>query len=457
MASALEAIDTRLKRMNLGEWLVRRNPLYYGSTRRQMDALLQSPLEERVRWTRARLTNVLEAARRTPYGKTIPADQPIERWPLLSKETLRDDPHAFRAGGSWFAARATTGGTTGTPVSLIRSPAAVVAEQVCRDRMMRALGVDPVEARVAVLRADSVKHPSDRKPPYWKYALGGRQLILSSAHLNAETLPAFLHELERFRADVLWVHPSMLEVLCRLLMQVRASLRVAGVFASSEVLRPEVWELARNLLGCAIVDCYGQAERVAYAHAREPHEYFFLPGYAYVELIERERDEEGTYYEVVGTSLWNLAMPLVRYCTGDLIHVRGHPTGEELAQIAYGLRPFHSIVGRSRDVLLAPDARSIIPGLSHIPRGVPHLLRLQIVQESPERIVLRALTSPAFSKADRERLLHNARRKIPAGASIELQIVDHLERTAGGKTPFVVHAPQVQRALREAGLQAGAS
>src|SRR5690606_37795749 len=134
-----------------------------------------------------------EAARRTPYGKTIPSDQPIERWPLLSKETLRDDPHAFRAGGSWFAARATTGGTTGTPVSLIRSPAADVAEQVCRDRMMRALGVDPVEARVAVLRADSVKHPSDRKPPFWKYALGGRQLILSSAHLNAETLPAFLH------------------------------------------------------------------------------------------------------------------------------------------------------------------------------------------------------------------------------------------------------------------------
>lgn len=455
MARTLESMDTQLKRLNVGERLVRRNPFYYGSTRRQLDGLLDSDLDNRIAWTRMRLTKVLEAASRSPYGRTLGAGRSLSSWPLLDKNKLRDDFRAFCTGSTWFTARASTGGTTGTPVALVRSPAAVVAEQVCRDRMIRMLNVDPVSARVAVLRADSVKHPDDLDPPFWKYALGGRRLILSSPHLSSRTLPSYLAELRAFRPDLLWVHPSMLEVFCRLLMQARESFHVAGVLASSEVLSPQVWSLTRDLLGSEIVDCYGQAERVAYAYACRPNEYRFLPGYAHIELLERGSDEVGAYYEVVGTSLWNLAMPLVRYRTGDLIRVEGDtPDEQQLVEVAHGLRSFNGIVGRSRDVLLTPDERGIIPGLSYIPRGVPHLLRLQIAQETPRKIILRALTTTEFSSADAERLLANARSKIPNDASIELDVSGYLQRTAGGKAPFVVHSSDVQRALEALGMEA---
>jgi len=69
-------------------------------------------------------------------------------------------------------------------------------------------------------------------------------------------------------------------------------------------------------------------------------------------------------------------------------------------------------------------------------------------------VILRVLATPAFGSEQKNRLLANARSKIPESVSIEIEVVDALERTASGKTPFVVHAPEVADALRAAGLLA---
>lgn len=454
MLAVLRALDTRVKRLDLGDRFVRRNPLYYGSIRRQIEGLQTSTLQERIDWTQERVRTVLAAARRTRYGERAGAPAELLRWPLLDKGPVQQDPKSFHAGGSWVAAPASTGGTTGTPLQLIRSPAAIVAEQICLDRMLQTLGADPVTARIAVLRADEIKDPSDDAPPFWKYAMGGRRLIFSSGHLSPRTLADYITELRSFRPDVLWVHPTMLEVLCRLLAQDAHSLVIPRVLVSSEMLLPEVWRLAQSVLGCSIVDYYGQAERVAFAFAAAPREYAFLPGYACVELHFHAQEESGALYEVIGTGLWNTAMPLVRYRTGDLIRVPRRCSDEELLEFAYGLRFFDGVIGRSRDVLLAPDGLSVIPGLSHIPRGVANLLRLQILQTHPARVIMRVLAAPGFGRGDARQLMLNARMKIPASVDVEIEVVDSLQRTARGKTPFVVHAPEVAHALRLVGLPA---
>jgi phenylacetate-coenzyme A ligase PaaK-like adenylate-forming protein len=452
MTGVLRNLDEYLKRLELGDRFVRRNPLYYGSIRRQIDSLQECTLAQRMLWTETRLSSTLAAARRTRYGQGVGDARQLKDWPLLQKDRVRENPTAFHS-RAWFSARASTGGTTGTPVELVRSPAAIVAEQVCLDRMIRALDCDPRTARIAVLRADRVKEASDDRPPFWSYVVGGRRLILSSAHLSAGTLPSFLSELRKFRPDVLWVHPTMLEVLCRLLARSGEALRIPGVLASSEVLATEVWKLARELIGCAIVDYYGLAERVAFAHASHPDQYFFLPGYAAIELLPHTSEGDEGWYEIVGTSLWNTAMPLVRYCTGDLIRTPTRCSERELQEIAHGIRSFSGVIGRSQDVLLSPNGDGVTPGVSHIAHGVEHLLRLQILQRAADHIVLRVLAGPQFSATDADRLMRNAQKKVAPPARIDIEIVDSLERTARGKTPLVIHSPAVLQALRAAGLE----
>jgi phenylacetate-coenzyme A ligase PaaK-like adenylate-forming protein len=452
--TTLQTLDSTLKRLNIGERFIRRNPLYYGTVQREIAALEKASLEERSAWSERRLRGILSVAARTPYGKSVDAPDSLEDWPLLTKESVRGRPEFFQSGGGLLNARAETGGTTGLPLQLIRSPQSVVVEQVFQDSVVIGLQIDPRNARVAVLRADSIKDPSDEKPPFWIHALGGRRLILSANHLSARTLPDYLEAMDQFGADLLWVYPTALESLCLLLQRTGVRLRVPRILSSSEVLTPEVWRLAKATLGCAIADRYGQAERVAVAHAYAPQSYVFAPGYAYVELIPQKADDDTMrHYEIVGTSLWNTAMPLVRYRTGDLIRLPREYGARELREIALGVRPFEGVIGRANDVLLRPDGEGVLIGINHIPRGVDNLLRLQVVQEAPARILLRALPAPAFTDDDARRLMANARAKIPPEADLRIELATALLRTDRGKTPFVVHDPSVRERLRRFGVQ----
>jgi phenylacetate-CoA ligase len=433
--SALRHITGPVKRLSAGETLIRRNPLVYPSARRLLARLEKASLDERRAWTRARLERALAWAARTRYGKSSGAPGAIENWPLLEPATVRDRPRDFVRGHGW-GIPSSTGGTTGIPLPLARSPRSVAFEQAALDHLLEARGVDPRGARVAVLRGDDIKRLEDGDPPYSVAALGGRRLIFSSNHLNRGTVRAFIGELREFGADYWWVYPTTLEALVRLTRESGETVSVPLIFSSSEVLSPWCREAARATFGARMLDYYGQAERVALAYAADDGGYFFMPGYAHVELIPRE-ERDGGLYEIVGTPLWNRAMPLVRYRTGDLIRTERALEPHEIEQIALGLRPFAGVVGRDGDILIAPDGTRLT-GIDHFHRGVEHIARIQVAQLSPERVEIRVIPAPKFGDPDRDALIANARRKLPASMSVEVKLVDELERTALGKTPFVI-------------------
>ena len=443
----LRMLDAQLKRLELGERLVRRNPLYYGSVHRQLAQLEQAGFEQRKAWTQARLRKVLQNAAKTPYGRAVGGSDDIASWPLLDKSMVRESPTSFHSGRTWFTAPASTGGTTGMPISLIRSPESVVAEQVCLDRMMIGLGVEPTEARTAVLRGDNIKDPTDLSPPFWRYALGGRRLLLSSNHLTEATLKHYLDELRAFEPEVLWVYPSSLELLCRLIAASGETLKIPRVLSSSEVLKPGAWLLARQVLGCKIADYYGQAERIAFAFGFAPTQYFFLPGYSYVELLPHSSDGSAPAFEIVGTSLWNEAMPLIRYRTGDLLRLPWNYGEAEREHITYGMRAFEGVIGRDQEVLYAPDRMRVLTGIDHIQREVEHIVRIQVVQEALDRVLIRVVPARGYNELDAKRLERNARNKIPRSIDLRIEVTETLERTQQGKTPFVIHRPEVREAI----------
>lgn len=454
---SIPAWKNKLKRLEVGERLVRRNPLYYSAVVRELSEIAAADDQTRREWTQERIAKILRAASHTPYGRSVGAPRHLAEWPLLPKESVRDRPQAFLRDasflGSMLNAHATTGGTTGVPLKLVRSPESVVAEQACQDEGVRQLGLDPRKARMAVLRGDDIKDPSDASPPYWIHAMGGKRLIFSSNHLSEHTAAHFIEALRAFRPDLLWVYPTTLEALCLLVQKTGAKLHVPAVMSSSEVLSSDVWRFAERLLGCRVFDRYGQAERVACAHAFSVEEYRFVPGYAHVELIVDSQDESSVFYEIVGTSLWNTAMPLVRYRTGDLIRLPRSYGEREIAEIIAGRRSFEGVIGRVNDVLLDQAGSRVLTGVNQIPRGVSNLMRLQVVQETASKVMLKVLPGPGFSDADAEQLLRNARLKIPESIVVEVELVNELLKTKSGKTPFVVHGSEVKQALRTIGLR----
>jgi hypothetical protein len=108
-------------------------------------------------------------------------------------------------------------------------------------------------------------------------------------------------------------------------------------------------------------------------------------------------------------------------------------------------------------VLLDATGMRVLTGINQIPRGVENLMRVQVVQEVPDEVVLRVLPAPDFSAENAAHLLRNARLKIPDSVAVRIEIADELRRTKYGKTPFVIHGDSVQDGLRRIGLQTAAA
>jgi phenylacetate-CoA ligase len=436
----------RLKTLRLGDAAIRRNPMFYASVSRQLQALEHADLSARRAWTSLRTSEALASAARSVYGRRLGSPGEIGQWPLLEKSSVRAEPGAFLNPRSLLAARASTGGTTGMPLQLTRSLRSIVVEQACIDEMIRHLGADARDARIAVLRGENVKDPSDLQPPFWIAAAGGRRLVFSSNHLNASTVGAYARALEDFRPDVLWAYPTALESFCVLLLRADRKVSVPRVLTSSEMLAAHVWQLAREALGSELLDYYGQAERVAFAYAQRPGEYRFLPGYAHVELHAMGTEGEHALYEIVGTNLWNFAMPLPRYRTGDLVRLPASWGARELEEVTLGLRTFRGVLGRDSDILISPEGVKLT-GIDHFQRDVANVLRIQVIQEAPDEVRVLVLPDRGYTERDASQLLRNVRTKVPESMRVDIRSVDELERTALGKTPFVIHRPVVRELL----------
>ncbi|HET9863394.1 MAG TPA: hypothetical protein VFP37_08110 [Steroidobacteraceae bacterium] len=455
--NGLTSVGHYLKKHVLGQSLIRRNPVYYDPASETLQQVETLDLAARRAFVATQLARTLELARGTDYGRSVRGGDTLSSWPLLEKESLRHGLKSFVSGVDWLSVPATTGGTSGVPLKVLRSLQGIVFEQASIDRLIRLAGADPLTDRTAVLRGDNPRDLEISPNPDSETTNGGRVFTMSAnavTHISAEFVA---DQLEKFQPRLLCAYPTALETLCRYLNEANRRLSIPAVVTSSEVFRADAWLLTERMLGARIVDYYGQAERVAFAYATAPREYRFSCAYSYVEFVPYDgpalpRGTPYRLYEVVGTSYWNNVLPIVRYRTGDLIRVPASWGAAELEELSLGLRPFEGVLGRQQEIIVVPHSVRL-SGLGFLPRDVPNVLRMQLVQENFDETRIFVLPTEEFSKDDAEVLLANARARIPDEVSISVEIAPRLERTPRGKTPLIVHRPPVHDVLRRQGIE----
>jgi phenylacetate-CoA ligase len=430
----MSALTAKLKNLGLSDRFIRRNPILYAHVRREVEKFDSLGPQGRQQWREERLQRLLAAARRSTYGRKVRGGQSPADWPILEKEAVRREPEAFIAAPRWRSVAASTSGTSGTPLQLRRSFSNVVYEQLILDRLVASAGLPLTRCRAAVLRGDDVKSPSDRAPPFWQLANGGRRLLFSSNHLDAQSVGHFVGALRDYAPQVLFAYPTVLDSLCSLMLKRGDRLQIPLTACGSEVLTKATCDLAQQTLQTQVIGYYGQAERVAWARGNPYTGYRFEPTYSVNELQLVGSEEDLDIYEIVGTGLWNDAMPLVRYRTGDQIRAR---KGSDPAAIAEGRQSFASVIGRSNDYIVAPSGAHLM-GIDHIPRNVPHVVRTQFIQDSAESVTMLVIPAPGFDEHCRKLLLQHASMKLPPSMRVRIETTTELLRTGAGKAPLVI-------------------
>jgi phenylacetate-CoA ligase len=410
--------------------VIRRPPVLYVRFRRFLSTVDRWDRSRREKWRADWLEEVLNLARRIPGYRARCVSDDFSTWPILKKADIARRERAFGTRRGLVAHKASTGGTTGVPLAIRRSPYSILVEQASIDHVCAKAGLDLPRARAAVLRGDFVKPPSEMSPPYWRTS-GGTKRIFSSFHLSRQSLPDYLRGFREFAPDVLSCYPSSLQHLVDLVRERGERLRIPFVLTSSECIGPDTIKMAREVLGGRIIDYYGQAERAVSAYSIDGSDYYFLPAYGLAELLP----EDGRA-RIVGTSLWNARQVFIRYDTGDFASVASM-TEDARRRTELGLAGFRGIDGRSSERIDLNDGRRII-GLNHLPRGVPGAGSIQFRHAQPELVEAFLVPSIGYGEDTECVLKRNFYAKFPSAIALKITKIDAPIRSRSGKVNLLI-------------------
>ena len=307
------------------------SPTYHG-TLRLLAKTEYLPAESLRTWQLRQLkTTLLHAYQNVPFyreafdqarvnPKEIAELSDIQAYPLLTKETYRDNADRFisRRAKKRLLVRVYTGGTTGVPLPIYRNASDFAREMAFLDYAYRLLKMDP-HCRSVHLRGEV----DDQRGRYHSVGNFGRTLYLSSNNLSDDNLRLYVELIRDFKPLLLYTLPSVAVVLAEYMERRRlapfASLRWA--FCPSENLYDFQVELIERVLKCRVGTHYGHSEHAVFAgRCTDSTLYHVLPQYGYTELVDAEGKvvtEEGRLGEIVGTAFANRACPFIRYRTGD--------------------------------------------------------------------------------------------------------------------------------------------
>ncbi len=332
--------------------------------------------------------------------------------------------------------RATTSGTTGYPVSVCWDRGVSVMNNACLWRARDWGGVG-FGRPYATLMGRLIVPARQTRPPFWRFNSSWNQLILSSYHLDEGNIPHYLDAMRERGIEMLEAYPSAAYMLARYMEMESVRLPLKSVLTSSEPLLAIQRELLEDRFCCRVLDAYGQAERVAFASECERHEGLHIfEEYGIVEILNEDGEpvEPGGSGQIVATGLHNMAMPLIRYATGDAATLKS-----EACSCGRTLRLLESITGKAEDIIVTSRGR-MVPGplLSYAFKGVPHLVRSQIVQERPDEIRVRLVAEKGFLPRDEERIRGGLARRLGSDVAIAFEYVDEIPMSARGKYRWVV-------------------
>jgi len=380
-------------------------------------------------WLAARQRAVLDHAVRTVpwYGEAAhrgPLDD-LAAWPALEKDAVRAGTERFLAADRRRCYEEHTSGTTGTPLRLWWSRAAVRGWYALFEARARGWhGVGRGE-RWALLGGRLVV-PGDRhRPPYWVWNAGLHQLYVSAWHLSPATVGDVAGALRRCRPTHVVGYPSALATLGRLALDGSHDLpEVRVVLTNAEPLLDHQRAVIAEAFGAPVRDTYGLAELVAGASECEAGRLHLWPEVGVVESVDGD---------LVATGLLNDAMALVRYRTGDCL---AGPVEWRPCACGRGLPTLPALEGRADDVVVTPSGRRL-GRMDPVFKADLPLVEAQIVQDRSDHLVVRVVPARPLDDRDREDLV--ARIQDHTGPmAVDLEEVDRIERDATGKFRAVV-------------------
>jgi len=208
------------------------------------------------------------------------------------------------------------------------------------------------------------------------------------------------------------------------------------IISFGEVLSEITHEKLKKVFNCNIVSSYSNQENGMLAQECVENKEFHINSASYhIELLKIDSDDSASIGEpgrIVVTDLFNHAMPLIRYDTGDI------GVWKKEAECGWSSQVFSSIQGRKVDFIYDTKGNRISPYiLSGLFLPFDKILQFQFGQEGPKKYVLKLNGADGHYKdATFVKLFKDI---LGEGADIEIEHVNEIPVLGSGKRKIVVN------------------
>jgi phenylacetate-CoA ligase len=365
----------------------------------------------------------------------------LPKIPLLTRETIKRRTADLRSRRpeDRNLAEGHTSGTTGSPLTILYGGDVVPMTYAVLDRQYRWAGTLLARGgdRVAIARGNVIVPLSQKRPPFWRQNRSMNHLLLSSFHLTTENIASYHQALRDFDPVALDGYPSSLYVLAKVLLNKNETLPLKAAITSSETLFDFQRETIETAFQCRVFDYYGAAERVVFAAECDHHQgHHLCEEYGVTEILGDDGEvlAPGNEGIMVGTSLHNLGMPMIRYRTSDRSALKTHSCG-----CGRPLPLMEDVTTKAEDLLRLKDGRLIPPSvLTHPFKPLDCIEASQIVQTDLDRIVVRLIPRPDYTETHGAVLIRDLKARLGADMRVDIELLQEMPRTSRGKFKWVI-------------------
>ena len=348
----------------------------------------------------------------------------IKKLPIITKDMVRQHADKMLTVPRWQVIRACTSGTTGTPLKVYENWASIWLSQAYTYCARQRNGFTYGQPLV------SLRGNLDKRQTHLKIHVSNT-LYLSSYNINPNTVQFYYDLIIKHQPVAIEGYPSSLYALALLLRDNNLQLHIPVAFTSSETLFDYQRSLIEQQLGTEIFDRYGMTERtISLIESNNHNGYYEAPGYSINEYLE---DGE------ICTSLINIAFPLIRYRSNDIMEI--FEATEDNPQIVVT-----KIEGRKEDYLCCKDGSRIMR-LGFVFKGVKHIKYSQLIQDANGLLAVRIVPEKGFTDTDKKQVEQNLVQRIGNGNidfNVELITEQDIKLSARGKYKFVINLMNVK-------------
>jgi len=358
----------------------------------------------------------------------------IKQFPILTKKDV------LQAGKSivstkyptWLMRIAHTGGTTGTPLLIWRDIISIGNNHAFFRRQKDWAGIG-LRDKIAILTGRLIVKPDKKNACLYAYDPFMKELILSTYHLSKDTAKEYAEVIRRHKVKAIDGYPSAVYLLAKACLDSGIELKLRSVLTSSETLTESMRNTISQAFKCRVYDYYGSAERTCIIHTCDHGSYHVIPEYGLTELIPMEDTADGRC-RVISTGFWNMAMPLIRYDTGDILW-----KSDKHCSCGRAYPVIKSLSGRKGDVIRTPSGREFGAAiLTHLLYGTNHILESQIIQDASDHLTIEYVPTEEFLNKDMEDFKSLLAKHLPRELRVDIRQVEAVNRTRDGKIKPVV-------------------